>query len=73
MNGYESPYFLEIYVQSRLQDFHREAEQARLAAQVTPQGRSLRQHLANGLYVLAARVEGHQSRRATHEGAPLAA
>jgi hypothetical protein len=56
-----------------MQDFNREAEQQRLAALAAPQGRSLRQRLARGLYALAARVEGHQSRRATHEGAPLAA
>jgi hypothetical protein len=73
VNGYGSPYLLDIQVRSRMQDFHREAEQERLAAEATPQGRSLRQRLAKGLYALAARVEGHQSRRATHEGAPLAA
>ena len=73
MNGFGSPYFLDTLVLSRMQDFHREAEQERLAALAAPQGRSLRQRVAKGLYALAARVEGHQSRRVTQEGASLSA
>ena len=74
MNGFtSSPYLLELQSKFRLSDLYAEAEQERLAAEATRQGRSLRRRLASSLYALAARIEGHQPRRASREGAPLAA
>jgi hypothetical protein len=65
-------YFVDEYAKQRMNDYLREAECARLAAEVAREGRSLRARLADCLYKLAARVEG-QPRRVSHEGAPLAA
>jgi hypothetical protein len=67
-----SPYVFETLAQLRVDDFRRDAEANRLAAQVTREGRSRRARLADGLYALAARAEG-QPRRPANSGAPLAA
>jgi hypothetical protein len=68
-----SQWGLDMYVQQRLKELYREAEAERLAAEIAPRGRSLRQRVAAGLYALAARVEGPSRRTAQHEGAPIAA
>jgi hypothetical protein len=68
-----SPIVLDVYVRHRVDELVNEAERERLAAKVTPQGRSVRQHVARSLSARAARVEGHP-RVVSHEGAhPLAA
>jgi hypothetical protein len=68
-----SPYLMDLQARYRRSDFEREAAEYRLAKEAARPGRSLRQVVAGSLYALAARIEGQQPRRVTHEGAPQVA
>jgi len=65
---YLPPEQLAQYAQQRLDELHREAERERRAREFlrARPGRSVRARVADGLYALAARIEG-QPRRVSQE------
>jgi len=64
---YAHPYQLDLHVKHRQEDLAREVAHARLVAEATRNGRSLRAQVADALYALAALVDGKPAAIAREE------